>query len=116
MAPLSRHEAAQVGHEGNEGHLAQDGGFPRHVGAGDDQHLGVGVQGHIVGHKRTGGQQALDDRMASLLQVEPRLGSQPGTAVAVLGRQLGQGGQDIQNGQGPGHLLETGDLLPQAFP
>ena len=50
------------------------------------------------------------------LMVQPRLGSQPGTAVAMLGRQFGQGGQDIQNGQGPGHLLETGDLLSQAFP
>ena len=67
-----------------------------------------------LGTKRTGGQQALDDRMASLLDQEHGLGSHPGAAVAMQGRQFGQGGQDVQNGQGPGHLLETGDLLPQA--
>ena len=48
------------------------------------------------------------------LIVRQRLGDQAGAAVAVQGRQLGQGAHNIQDGQGPGHLLEPGSLLSQA--
>ena len=45
-------EAAHLGHEDDEGHLAHIGGFARHVGAGDDGAPGrPAVHMGVVGDK-----------------------------------------------------------------
>ena len=97
-----RDETAQVGQERDQRHLAQDGGLAAHVGPGDDEHLGVGVQGDIVGHEAAGGQDPFDDRVPALLDQERGLGHHPGPVILMQGGQFGQGGARRPESPGPG--------------
>ena len=45
-------EGADLGHEGDDGDLAEVGGFTRHVGAGDDGDGALCCEGDIVGDER----------------------------------------------------------------
>ena len=110
-------KAADVGQEDDEGHLAQDGGFAGHVGAGDDHQGGLVVQGDIVGDKTAGGQDPFDDRVAALGDAEaPALAAGLGPVywwrLAVSARAARH-----PERPGPGHLLQPGglpaDLLAQ---
>ncbi len=66
-----RDEAAGLGHEADQGHLAHVGGFAGHVGAGNHQYLVfVAVQAGVVGDEALSKIHGLDDGMAAVLDVD----------------------------------------------
>ncbi len=63
----SRHETADLGHQLDEGHLADVGAFTGHVGAGDEQDEALVGRGEgIVGDERAVGQKAIEHRMPAI--------------------------------------------------
>ena len=69
MGPMrrvpGRHEAADVGEQGDQRGLAHVGRFAAHVRAGDDEHAPAIRQAKVVGHERIF-QDLLDHRMTTL--------------------------------------------------
>ncbi len=68
--------AADLGHEDDEGDLAQVGALAAHVGAGDDAHALAGFEGNIVGDEALAAEGVLDDRVAPILDVKDILSEQ----------------------------------------
>lgn len=94
---LGGHEAPDLGEEGDEGGLAEEGGLPRHVGPGDEDEL--------VGHLQVVGDEggaALHHRVAP--RPDPKPFPEAGPGVAVAHRHLGEGGVDVKLGEDPRRL------------
>ena len=117
QGPASRDEGTDVRHERDESRLAQDGGLPRHVRAGDDQGPALLVQPHVVrdeGVPRDGG---LDDGVPALFDVEDDVVAEPRPHVVLGGGDLGEAGEEVDLGDEGGGRLNPpdlgGDVVPQ---
>ena len=65
MRRLGRHEAADLGHQHDQRHLAQVGALAGHVRAGQQHDPRVGPERGVVGHELARRQAVLDDRVAA---------------------------------------------------
>ncbi len=84
---LSRHKAADVGHQRNQGRLAHVSGFSGHVGAGNDRNPVFSVvQDRIIGHKGIAAHHPLHDRMAAVFDADYALFIDVGLNVIIAGR------------------------------
>ena len=100
---LGRHKAANMGHEHDKGHLADQDAFAGHVRAGDEQQPLAGAEAGIVGHKRlTAGQCLLDDWAAPVADVDQIAVIDLRPDVTVPGGDLGQSSQGVELGQNAG--------------
>ena len=63
-------EAAHLGEQGEQRHLAQERRFAGHVGAGEHDDALDGVEAAVVGDEATGAERVLDKRVASLVDVD----------------------------------------------
>ena len=104
---LRRHKGADLGHQGDQGDLAQKDRLAAHVGAGDDQNRLVGRQAHVVGLERLVAQAQLHHRMPAGDDFDHLVVGQLGANEAVVGRNLGQGRGHVQLGQGLGQLQQA---------
>ena len=65
------HEAAHLGQQGDETHLADDGALAGHIRAGYEHDLRpVGVEADVVGDEAARAELALDDRVATVADVD----------------------------------------------
>ena len=113
-----RDKGAHLRHEHNQGHLAHIGGFARHVGACDDgQAVRAPIHIGVVGDKQRVLQHPLHHRMAALPDVDGAAAVHRRADVAVRHRRRREGGQHVQAGHPPGHVLHLphplGGRLPQ---
>ena len=92
------HEGTDLVQQGAQGHGAQVGAFPGHVRPGEQQREAVRVHLRVIGNELAPGS-LLDDRVAGLGQARLAPGG-VGARPALLGGDLGQGGQYVQFGQG----------------
>ena len=104
MGRFGGHETAHLGQDGDQRILAQEGGFARHVGTGDQPQppFGVGRQVAVVGHERAGMgrlQRRLHHRMAAAPDVEGQAGIHFRAHIARRHRQLAQACVHIQHPQ-----------------
>ena len=66
-APSEPARTSGMGHQDNQGHLAHDGRFSRHIGACDNQRTAIFLgEMNRVGNELTLREKGFDDRMASL--------------------------------------------------
>ena len=95
---LGRHERTHLCEEHDEGCLAEQGRFTRHVRTGDDDDLlSVIVQKDVVGDVLLSGWQLLlDDRMSSLTDVDDEAVVDVGTYIPMLGSYGGEGQEAVQ--------------------
>ena len=102
---LRRYEATYLGHEDDEGNLADVGAFTRHVWPGEDNQLGIasGEVG-VVGHEGTRWNDPLHHGMPAAFYLYPVPTGQMGPHVAVTGGHLGEGREDIY----PGNPISQG--------
>lgn len=105
-------------HEGDEGDLADVGGFSSHVGAGDDVDEGVfGVEGGVVGDECFAGvvvggfEGFFDDGVAAVDDFEAAGVFEDGAGVAVFLGGGGEAGEGIEVGDGGGGALEGIEVL-----
>ena len=113
-----RDKRPHLGHQHDQRHLAHVGGFPRHVGAGDDGHPALLLpHERVVGDEQAVFQHPLHHRVPSLVDL-----NDPGlvhvrAAVVVPHRHSSKGRQGVGLRHSCGGLLDTGrgggDLLPQ---
>ena len=114
---LSRHEPAHLGHQADQGHLADIGGFARHVGAGDDDQLVIAaVQAGVVRDKGLEMTHPLDNRMPPARDDDLILVRDPGPVISIFVRHLGQGEQGIEGADGRGGALNSAVLPCQPLP
>ena len=103
-----RHEAADLGHEDDEGYLSQIGGFAGHVGAGEHGNLALGgIKERVVRYEALVLTE-FDDGMTSGLYFQAVTVVQLGSHVALAFGHLGQAGGHVQCGQRLGGALEGG--------
>ena len=90
--------AAGLGKDGDEGVLAQEGGFAGHVGAGDEPDPPVGRQIAIIGGETGAGfaHGEFDHGVAAGFDMEGGAGVYRGAAPVFRGRQFGQRGGDVE--------------------
>ena len=114
-----RHEAADLGHQRQQGHLADVGALARHVRTGNQQTLSAASappgrrrnRPQLLAHQRVVGHELalrLDDvqhRMPPVDDPQHRLRRPLRPAVVPLPGQLGQGRQHVDLGQGRGRGL-----------
>ena len=107
------HKAAALGHEDDEGRLAQEGALTGHVGAReDDDLLLVAVQEDVVGNVFLPCRhQGLDHGMPAFPDVQHLGVVELRTAVVVLQGLLGKTREDIYLGQDAAVGLDVGNLL-----
>ena len=106
-------EGTHLGHEDNQGGLAEVGGFAPHVGAGDEQKLlAAGLEAKIVGNEALTlvFEQFLDDGMTAGNDEEFTGGGEFGTRVVAVGGELGEGSEDVELGDGGGGFAEARGL------
>ena len=111
------HEAAQLGHEHDQGNLAHVGGFSGHVGAGDHgQPVLAVVQIGVVCHEQIVPHHLLHHRMASVFNGNGALLVDSGLHVIAPRCHGGQGAEHVGARDGLGGLLDThhlgGDVVP----
>ena len=100
------HEAADLGHEDDQGDLAQVGGLAGHVGAGEHGDLTLGgVKERVVGHE-TLVLAEFDDGMTSGLDFQAVTVVQLGPHVALAFGHLGQAGGHVERREGLSSALE----------
>ncbi len=104
---ISRHKGADLGHQDDEGHLAQKGALARHVGASDDQDHLLVVKADVVGHKGLLALRDLDHGVPTGDDVQFPALRKLGPDVAVQQGDLGQGGADVEGGQRAGYRQEA---------
>src|SRR5690606_13666944 len=104
-----------LGHEGDEGDLADVGGFSGHVGAGDEHDLfGGGVEKGVVGDEgETAGEAEMlfadglfDDGVAAFGNYEAGGFVDFGAAVIPLAGEGGPAAKDVEFGDGFGGFAE----------
>ncbi len=100
----SRHKAAHLRHQRDQGHLAQEGALARHIGAGDQAHDLAFLKYAVVGHETFGAHAAFDHRVAPIPDFENGIGGDLRAGIAVQGGCLRQRGQHIQLRQGAGRV------------
>ena len=114
---LSRDEAAGLGQQGQESHLADVGGLAGHVWPGDDHDVVLVIEVDRVGDEGFGRRYSLDYRMTPLLDQQPGSVVHHGPDVAALRRQGGEGDEHVEFGESLGSLLQqrylVRDLIPQ---
>ena len=106
-------EGTHLGHQDDQGGLAEVGGFAAHVGAGDEEKLlAAGLEAEIVGNEALAllFEQFLDDGMAAGDDEEFAGGIEFGAGVVAVGGQLGEGSEDVELGNGGGGLAEARGL------
>ena len=102
---LRRDEAAQLGHQCDEGDLADKSGLSGHVGSSQHDDPGVvGGQVDLVGHVGAGLQHLLNHRMAPSLDLDGAAEVQAWPHVAVLNSDLGEAVESIHLSNGVRHL------------
>ncbi len=107
------HETAHLGHQRDEGRLAQQGRFAGHIGAGDQDDLYfVVVEVDVVGHVRfADGQLGFDDRVPAVADVEHGGIVQFRAVVVVFQGHFGKRQQAVQPGDQLGIVLYRLDVL-----
>ena len=95
------YEAAGLGHQDDEGVLAQEGRLAAHIRSADQPDAFVLVQGAIVGDEAitAGGQRLLDDRVPPAFDIEHRSVCQHRSAPFAIGRTLGPASRYIDPSQ-----------------
>ena len=102
-----RHEAARLRHDGDRRDLADVGGLAGHVGPGDEHDLvGRAVEARGVRHERLGIRQLLDDRVASVRDLEHVRVVDGRPHVARGERAVGEGEDRVEFAHGGGGLLD----------
>ena len=100
-------EGADLGHDDDDGDLADVGGFSGHVGSGDDHDLVAGaVEEGVVGDEAFGVGEVFDDGVAAVNNLELVALVDGGADVAVGDGAVGEGGEDVELGEGGGGLLD----------
>ena len=111
-ALLRGHVAADLRHEREQRHLADVGALARHVRAGDDvEAVGAAIQLHVVRHEFLLDQALIEHRMAAVADAKARAFRQHRAAIAEEPGGLGEGGDDIERGQGGGGGLQLREVL-----
>ena len=101
-----------MGHEGDEGDLADVGGLSGHVGSGEDVETpGLGVHGGVVGDEFFFDEGLFKDGVAGVGEVEAAVGGEVRAGVLMELRSLGEGEEDVEGGEGFGGLLEGGEVV-----
>lgn len=94
-------EAADLGHDDDDGDLAEVGGLAGHVWPGEDDDLGIGGgERGVVGDEGTGGERAFDHGVAAVADLDGVAGVEGWADVVVLRRGLREGAGDIELGDG----------------
>ena len=102
-------EAAGLGHEGEEGDLADVGGFSGHVRAGeDDEAVLGGFEEDVVGDEFFFGEVLVEDRVAAVFDGEGERVIEDGAAVVEEACGFGETAEDIDGGEGVGGVLDGG--------
>ena len=109
---LRRDERPDVRHQRNQRHLPHVGAFARHVRPGDDAHAAViSIHVRVVGHESALAHRLLDDRVASLDNVQRAILRHFGADVVVLYRRFRQRQQRVQRFERHRRLLDARNLL-----
>ncbi len=111
MGRRGRNVRTHLGEDGDQGVLAQEGALARHVGTGHQPQALRLAEVAAVGYEAPGlarRGQGLDHRMAAALDLEGQAVVHLGAAVASARSQFGQGGSQIEAGQGAGG---AGDII-----
>ena len=103
--------AADVGHDGEDGDLADVGGFTGHVGAGDEDELAGGaVEECVVWDEAFGAGLELNDGVAALADDEVEGVVDDGATVGEGEGAVGEALEDVELGDGGGGGLDGGEL------
>ena len=110
--PLTRHEAAGLCHEHDEGCLAHVGRFTSHVWTGNQQHAGVVIiHVNIVGNEESIGNGLLDDRMTALVDFQFQRVINDRLHIAKTVADLRKGAEHIQGSHSRRCLLNRNDVF-----
>ncbi len=101
-------ERSDLGHERDEGDLAQPAALARHVGAGEDHDLvGFGVEQGVIGNVFAGWQDGFEDWMPAGDDLDARSIVQRGADVVPLHGHGGEGAGRVEVGDGRRQLPES---------
>ena len=95
-------ETAGLRHQGDQGGLADVGGFAGHIGAGKHQHPGLAGKLYIVWHVAAGGQHSLHYRVPAFADADFGAVVYHRAHVVVVDRGLGQSAEHVGLGDGGG--------------
>ena len=113
MRLVSRHEAARLCHEGDEGRLPEQSRLSRHVRARDNDYLLLlCVETNVVGHIAFAHRQlCFDHGVSALYNVEGVVVGHLGAHIVVLGGRLSKGHEAVESGRDVGIDLYLWDIL-----
>ncbi|MEY3460037.1 MAG: hypothetical protein RL215_3194 [Planctomycetota bacterium] len=101
-------EGADLGHDGDESGLSDVSAFTGHIGAGDDLDssgawiilsIGRDSEPYVVGDELSGGEEAIEDGMSAVADIEDGGVFESGSAVASVGGDGGKAGEGIDFGE-----------------
>ena len=109
-------EGPDLGHQGDEGDLADIGRFAGHVRSGEDDEAGrFGVEEGVVGNEFLVDHGLFEDRVATVDDVQMAGFIENRTGVLVELGGLGQAEEDVEGGEGVGGLLEAVEMRGDRF-
>ena len=115
-SPRGWHPAADLGQQLDQADLAQITALATGVGAGEHHQISAITEPHVVGGELGVHQQLLYHRVAGCFKAELTALHQFRGAVAAGGGGIGQAGEGIQAGNGPGGLPDWGGHGSHLFP
>ena len=110
-------EGAHLRHQRDQRGLAEVGGLAAHVGAGDQQELlAARLEAEIVGDEALAAlaEEFFDDGMAAGDDEEFAASGEFGAGVAAVGGEFGEGGEDVELGDGAGGFAQARGLRGDA--
>ncbi len=117
MRRLRRDKRAHLGHDGNKRHLPDIGGFPRHVGTGDDEQLVFGlVERGVVGNELPLLEHPFHNRVPAARNGNGGSLIDPGLHVVVAQGNPGQAEEHVHQGEGFRDALDVRNVVQHRLP